>query len=32
MERALDDGKRYDQELTDLAESQVNPATQIAAE
>ncbi len=26
MERALDDGKRYDQELTELAEKELNPA------
>jgi ferritin-like metal-binding protein YciE len=26
MERALDEGKRYDQELTELAEKEINPA------
>jgi hypothetical protein len=28
MELALRDGKRYDEEMTELAESEVNPAMQ----
>jgi ferritin-like metal-binding protein YciE len=32
MEQVLDDGKRYDKELTDLAEKEVNPAMLAASE
>ena len=29
MERALKDGKKYDEEMTDLAEKEVNPAMEM---
>lgn len=32
MERALEEGKRYDQEMTQLAESEINPAMMAGGE